>query len=279
MELVLRSESAMSQGETGMSLLSNPFDPAREAALVTGAGNGIGRAIAQALTGEGVRTVFADVNRETVTAAVKAASRPELAVPWVGDLADPAARDAMLADARAALGQVTHFVHSASPPRREADHTFAVARETWQHMHAVNLDAGFHFARELARDLIARREPGAFLFLTSLHAGTPRNLPHYSTAKAALAMLVRELAKTLGRYGIRVNALVPGAIAAGGFVADPALARHIPLGRLGRGEDLAPMALAVLSNQVSAYVTGAAIVVDGGLALTNWFAPPDLDDL
>ena len=82
-----------------MSLFDNPFDPAREAALVTGAGNGIGRAIAQALVGEGVRTVFADVNRETVTAAIKASPRPELAVPWVGDLADPAARDALLADA------------------------------------------------------------------------------------------------------------------------------------------------------------------------------------
>lgn len=80
-----------------MSLLSNPFDSAREAALVTGAGNGIGRAIAQALTGEGVRTVFADVNRETVTAAVKAAPHPQLAVAWVGDLADPAAREALLA--------------------------------------------------------------------------------------------------------------------------------------------------------------------------------------
>ena len=55
-----------------MGLLDNPFDPAREAALVTGAGNGIGRAIAQALVGEGVRTVFADVNRETVAAAIKA---------------------------------------------------------------------------------------------------------------------------------------------------------------------------------------------------------------
>jgi 3-oxoacyl-[acyl-carrier protein] reductase len=109
---------------------------------------------------------------------------------------------------------------------------------------------------------------------TSMLASTsrgPRNLPHYSTAKAALTMLVRELAKTLGRFGIRVNALVPGAIAAGGFVADPSLARHIPLGRLGRSEDLAPMALALLSNRVSAYVTGAAIVVDGGLSLTNWF--------
>ena len=70
-----------------MSLLNTPFDPAREAALVTGAGNGIGRAIAQALVGEGVRTVFADVNRETVTAAAKAA------------------RGALLAEAQFAVGR------------------------------------------------------------------------------------------------------------------------------------------------------------------------------
>jgi 3-oxoacyl-[acyl-carrier protein] reductase len=129
----------------------------------------------------------------------------------------------------------------------------------------------------LSRKLIAAGQPGSLLFLTSLHAGTPRNLPHYSSAKAAMAMLVKELAKTLGRYDIRVNALVPGAIAAGGFVADPSLAKHIPLGRIGRAEDLAAMALAVLSNRVSAYVTGASIVIDGGLSLTNWFDAPALD--
>ena len=262
-----------------MSLLDAPFDTTREAALVTGAGNGIGRAIAQALVAEGVRTIFADVSEERAAAAVGATAQPELAIPWVGDLANQAGCDALLAHARATLGQVTHFVHAASPPRHEADHALAVTRETWQRMRAVNVDAGFHLCRELARELIAAGTPGSFLLLTSLHAGTPRNLPHYSTSKAALAMLVKEMAKTFGRFGIRVNALVPGAIAAGGFVADPALARHIPLGRLGRSEDLAPMALAVLSNRVSAYVTGAAIVVDGGLSLTNWFDPPALDDL
>jgi 3-oxoacyl-[acyl-carrier protein] reductase len=215
-----------------MSILNNPFDPSRETALVTGAGNGIGRAIAQALVGEGVRTVFADVRQDTVTAAAVASSRPELAIPWVGDLANREACDALLSDARSAVGQVTHFVHSAAPARREIDHALAVTEETWQQMHAVNVDAGFHLARGLARQLIASREPGSFLMLTSLHANTPRNLPHYSTAKAALAILVKELAKTLGQFKIRVNALVPGAIAAGGFVADPSLARHIPLGRV-----------------------------------------------
>jgi 3-oxoacyl-[acyl-carrier protein] reductase len=143
----------------------------------------------------------------------------------------------------------------------------------------VNVDAGFHLARELARKLIAAEVHGSFLFLTSLHAATPRNLPHYSTSKAAMAMLVKELAKSFGRFGIRVNALVPGAVAAGGFVADPALTRHIPLGRLGEARDLAPMALAVLSNRISAYVTGSAIVIDGGLSLTNWFEPAELGEL
>jgi 3-oxoacyl-[acyl-carrier protein] reductase len=252
------------------------FDPKTEAALVTGAGNGIGRAIALALVAQGVRTVFADVNSETVNAAAKAASHPSLAHVWTGNLAQKPECDRLLADARKHLGLITLFVHSASPPRHEKDHALAVTDETWENMRSVNLDAGFHLGREIANALMAAKTPGSMLYLTSLHAETPRNLPHYSTSKAAMAMLVKEMAKTLGRYSIRVNALVPGAIAAGGFVADPALARHIPLGRLGRADDLAPMALAVLSDRISGYVTGASIVVDGGLALTNWFDPPQL---
>jgi NAD(P)-dependent dehydrogenase (short-subunit alcohol dehydrogenase family) len=273
----LRYRGGDPASESDMSLFSAPFDPARDTALVTGAGNGIGRAIAHGLVGEGVRTLFADVSPERVSTAIGASQRPDLAVPWVGDLGSLDACDDLLAAADAALGEVTHFVHSASPPRREADHALAVDRRTWQEMHAVNLDAGFHLAREIAKRLIAAKRPGSFLFLTSLHAGTPRNLPHYSTAKAGMAMLVKELAKTFGRHDIRVNALVPGAIAAGGFVADASLAKHIPLGRVGEAKDLAPMALAVLSNKLSGYVTGAAFVVDGGLSLTNWFEAPVLD--
>ena len=250
-----------------------------DAAIVTGAGNGIGRAIALALVREGVKTLFVDVNPQTVQAAVgEAGGAPADAIPWVGDLGSPAQRERLLADADAALGRVTMFVHSASPPRHERDHIFAVDDATWQQMRAVNTDAAFHLGRELARRMIERKIPGRMLMLTSLHTDTPRNLPHYSTAKAAMGMLVKEFAKGLGRYGIRVNAMVPGAIAAGGFVASPELVRHIPLGRLGRAEDLAPMALAVLSNRTGAYVTGTSIVVDGGLALTNWFEPVQFDE-
>ena len=134
-------------------------------------------------------------------------------------------------------------------------------------------------SRATRAKLIAAHEPGSFLFLTSLHAGTPRNLPHYSTSKAAMAMLVRELAKTFGRFGIRVNALVPvliwprrlrrRSVACEACSARP----HRPQRR--PGADGAGGA----ANRVSAYVTGAAIVVDGGLSLTNSFDPPDLGEV
>lgn len=251
---------------------------AGETAVVTGAGNGIGRAVAQALVREGVDTLFVDLNPDTLAAArQQVAGESAAAHSWVGDLGRRDECQRLVEEASAVLGPVAMFIHSASPPRHEHDHLFGVDDETWRQMHAVNVDAAFYLGREFSRRMVAADLPGRLLLLTSLHAGTPRNLPHYSAAKGAMEMMVKEFARSLGQHRIRANALVPGAIAAGGFVADPELARHIPLGRLGEAEDLAPMALAVLSNRVGGYVTGANIVIDGGLALTNWFAPPQLD--
>jgi NAD(P)-dependent dehydrogenase (short-subunit alcohol dehydrogenase family) len=111
---------------------------------------------------------------------------------------------------------------------------------------------------------------GRMLFVTSLHAESPRNLPHYSAAKAGQTMVVKELARALGPHGIRVNAIVPGAVPGAGFKGSPDLVKKIALGRLGRPEDIAPMAVAILSERYGAYMTGASVVVDGGIALYNW---------
>jgi 3-oxoacyl-[acyl-carrier protein] reductase len=109
------------------------------------------------------------------------------------------------------------------------------------------------------------------LYLTSLHAESPRNLPHYIASKAGLTMLVKELARALGPSGIRVNAIAPGAIPGGGFAADPGpMQKFVPMGRLGTPEDIAGMAVALLCDRFSAYVTGTTVVVDGGIALSNW---------
>ena len=81
------------------------------------------------------------------------------------------------------------------------------------------------------------------LFITSLHAETPRNIPHYAASKAGQTMVVKELARALGPAGIRVNALAPGAVPGGGFNAAAfSFDGKIPLGRLGRPEDMADMA-------------------------------------
>jgi NAD(P)-dependent dehydrogenase (short-subunit alcohol dehydrogenase family) len=144
-------------------------------------------------------------------------------------------------------------------------------------MLAVNLDAGFVLCQALGRHMVEKKLKGRMLLITSLHAETPRNLPHYSAAKAGETMLVKEMAKALGPRGIRVNAIAPGAIAGGGFSAPPGMVEKIPLRRFGTPADVAAMALAILADRFSAYVTGATFVVDGGLALHNWIEPPSLD--
>jgi NAD(P)-dependent dehydrogenase (short-subunit alcohol dehydrogenase family) len=244
-----------------------------ELAVVTGSASNIGRAIALALAREGaaVRCVDVDARRNAaVVAAIKEAGGSAEAVT-----VDLSTRDGW----RAALpgdGQaVAMLVHSASPARHEADGALAVSEETFDGMLNTNLRSGFLIARELGRRMRQAAIKGRILFITSLHAETPRNIPHYSAAKAGQTMLMKELARALGPAGIRVNALAPGAVPGGGFNAAAFdFAGKVPLGRLGRAEDMADMALALLSDRFSGYVTGTTVVVDGGIALYNWIPLP-----
>ena len=253
-----------------------------DTALVTGAASGIGRGIAQALAREGARVVLADndvARGEPVAAALQKDGHDARFIAT--DLATADGPVKLLRDTLDALGSISILVHSASPRRLEADTIFAVNDATWHGMLTVNLHSGFALARGAAQDMIARKVMGRMLFLTSLHAETPRNLPHYSASKAGQTMLVKELARALGPHGIRVNAIAPGAIPGGGFDAKGAgierLTRCTSLGRLGTPEDIAGMAVALLCDRFSAYVTGTTVVVDGGLALHNWIEPPASD--
>ncbi|HEX9237851.1 MAG TPA: SDR family NAD(P)-dependent oxidoreductase [Xanthobacteraceae bacterium] len=238
-----------------------------DTALVTGAASGIGRGIAKALAAEGVRLVLSDVAEQ----AGAALSRELNAAFIAADLADPTASRRLFEAAVKILESISILVHSASPKRNESDAALAVTEAQWDSMVTVGLRAGFVLGQAVGAHMKAHQIKGRILFITSLHAYTPRNLPHYSATKAGQTMLVKELARALGADGIRVNAIAPGAIPGGGFDADiSSLAKMIPLGRTGTPEDIADMAVALLCDRFSRYVTGTTIAVDGGLALYNW---------
>jgi len=224
-----------------------------DSALVTGAGGGIGRGIAAALAAEG--------------AAVFGADLPE------ADLSRPGEPLRLAQEAIRRLGKVSIFVHAASPRRQENQKALQVTEAQWREMLEVNLNAGFVIAQALGNHMIEAGVRGRMLVITSLHAWSPRNLPHYSASKAGQTMLVKELARALGPHGIRVNAIAPGAIPGGGFAAPQALADKIALKRFGTPAEVAAMAVAVLSERFGAYVTGATIAVDGGIGLHNWIEP------
>jgi 3-oxoacyl-[acyl-carrier protein] reductase len=244
-----------------------------ERALVTGSACNIGRAIALALAREGAHLSCIDID------ASRNASLLE-EIRQAGGIAEAVTADLSTKDGwRAALpphgAACAMFVHSASPARKEADAALAVSEETFDAMLNTNVRSGFLLARELGRRMVGAAIKGRMLFITSLHAETPRNIPHYSAAKAGQTMLVKELARALGPAGIRVNALAPGAVPGGGFNAAAFdFSTKIPLGRLGRAEDMADMALALLSDRFSGYVTGTTVAVDGGIGLYNWIPLP-----
>jgi len=224
-----------------------------DTALVTGAGNGIGKGMADAIEAEGARVMRADVEF---------------------DLTKKENAERLAEEAIKRLGKVSIFVHCASPRRQESQTVLGATFEQWREMLAVNLDAAFCISQIISKHMIDRQIKGRILLVTSLHAESPRNLPHYSAAKAGETMLVKELARALGPHGIRVNAVAPGAIPGGGFNAPPAMVEKIPLRRFGTPADVAAIGVAILSERFGAYVTGASVVVDGGMGLHNWIDPP-----
>jgi 3-oxoacyl-[acyl-carrier protein] reductase len=244
-------------------------------ALVTGASRNIGRAIALAYAAEGADLVLnTRANRDELEAVAAECRKAGVrVVTALADVADAAAVDAMVGRAVADLGPIDVLVcNAAIRPHKSLAET---SLEDWHHVLGVNLHSAFYLARAVVPGMKERRR-GSIIALGGLSSLTGRpNTAAVTAAKTGVLGLIRALAAELGPSGIRANVVMPGFIDTERRYAEwypefqksppgsPEQLKQIPLGRLGRPEDIAD-ACVFLASDASAYVTGDTLRVMGG---------------
>jgi 3-oxoacyl-[acyl-carrier protein] reductase len=233
-------------------------------ALVTGASGGIGRRIAERLTEEDVAVVLAyGANAEPAQQlASDIANSGGRAIAIGADLADARDTERLADAAERALGPIDILVANAGTgsPTGYQD----VDADAFDHVVAVNLRAPFLLARQVLPGM-RERGFGRILFTSSVAAFTGGIVgPHYAASKAGLHGLTHHLATRVAQDGVTVNAIAPALIEDTGLLpGDPGeLAQHIPVGRLGRPEEVADLAIAILTN---GYLTNQVVSLDGGM--------------
>jgi glucose 1-dehydrogenase len=241
-------------------------------AIVTGANSGIGEAIAVALGSAGAKVAVNYVVHpeaaESVVAKIRQGGGEAVAV--AADVSDRDRVAELFRQVDATWGGVDLLVNNAGidgahAPAWDAD----PAR--WEQVLRVNLVGAFLCAREALKRMTAQRS-GVILNMTSVHERIAwSGFSAYATSKAGLSMLTQTLAQEAAEYGIRVVALAPGAIKTPinqNVWSDPTsyadLLEKIPLNRMGTPEEIAQMAVVLLSD-VASYVTGTTVFVDGGM--------------
>jgi 3-oxoacyl-[acyl-carrier protein] reductase len=237
--------------------------------LVTGATKGIGLAVALDLAAAGA-TVLMNHRRDAATAK-KALEEVRAVHPAAellqADVSDPGEVDRLFRTVRSEFGRLDALVSNAGIT---AD-GFAVmmGESKWRSVIDTNLTGSFLCLRAAGRLMVSRRSGSIVAMASTSGLNAPAGQANYAASKAGLLAVVRVLAKELGGYGVRANAVVPGfvdtAMTRGMPRAqlDEHLAR-VPLKRIGRGSDVAPVVRFLLSD-AAAYVTGTAVVVDGGM--------------
>ena len=249
--------------------LQNPFGLENKVCVVTGAGSGIGRAIATLLAAQGARVAVLERNaaagQATVDALVAGGGQ---ALAVVCDVADEASVAAAAERCAAAFGPCDVLVNNAGVLGAGGLDELTLAQ--WNGLLAVNLTGAFLCAQAFGRQMRGQGG-GAMVHLASIAAShAAANGGAYSVAKAGVAMLSRQLAIEWGVHGIRSNTVNPGMTLTPMTQAAyerPGTAERrnqtIPAGRIGRPEDIAEAVL-FLASPRSAYMTGAELTVDGG---------------
>ena len=236
-------------------------------AIVTGAGRGIGAAVARRLVADGWLVILGDIDGHAVAAL--AAELGQAAVPVVLDVREPAAWDAAVALARSS-GDLAALVNGAA--RTDVRDLFEIEPAEWDDVLATNLRGPFLGIRAVG-PLLRARGGGRIVNIASDSAFRGRGVTgaHYATSKAGLLALTRRAAASLAADGVTVNAVAPGTIdgetvreLAGDQIEE--IAAAVPAGRLGRPEEIAAVVAWLLGDDAS-YVTGATLLADGGAAL------------
>jgi glucose 1-dehydrogenase len=241
-------------------------------AVVTGAGTGIGQAIAVAFAQEGASVVIdyvgdASVSEETI-GKIRAMNGNCLAVQ--ADISLPDQVNSLLQQTMKAFGRLDIFVNNAGIEKRIdfIDYPF----EEWQKIMAVNLSGPFLCMQAAAKQMVLQGDGGRLINISSVHEDLPMvKNSAYSASKGGLRMLMRTVAVELAPHRITVNNIGPGAIYTPidrDTESDPKLNAEIlagiPLGRWGKPEEVAQLAVYLASND-AAYVTGSTFFIDGGM--------------
>jgi 3-oxoacyl-[acyl-carrier protein] reductase len=242
-----------------------------QVAVVTGAGRGIGHAIAVRLAKEGAR--IASVSRTEANAKKTAdeinATRPDAAKAYAVDVADQDAVQKAAGQILEDFGRVDILVNNAGVTRDGL--SMRMSLEDWDTVLNTNLKGAFVFTQALMRPMIKQRS-GRIINISSI-AGLTGNAgqANYSASKAGLIGLTKTLARELASRGITVNAVAPGLIETDMTTVlseeiRTAILQKVPLGKLGDPDDIAG-AVAYLASPEAKYITGQVLTVDGGMVM------------